>query len=105
MILLLAGASLGYTSGMTPTASETFQLQALLPAPYYCLGCASRVCDAVRSIAGVTEALCAAEEGALDITYDPLALSAEQLAARVRELALSITGAVGHAVFRLTGLD
>lgn len=105
MILLLAGASLGYTSGMTPTARETFQLQALLPAPYYCLGCASRVCDAVRGVAGVTEAHCAAEEGALDVTYDPLAIDAEELAARVRELALSVTGAVGHAVFRLTGLD
>ncbi len=90
---------------MPHTASETFQLQALLPAPYYCVGCASRVCDAVRSVAGVTEAVCAADEGALDVTYDPLALSAEELAERVRELALSITGAVGHAVYRLSGLD
>lgn len=90
---------------MTPTASETFQLQALLPAPYYCVGCASRVCDAVRGIAGVTDAVCAAEEGALAVTYDPLAIDAGELAVRVRDLALSVTGAVGHAVFRLTGLD
>ncbi len=90
---------------MPPTATETFQLQALLPAPYYCVGCASRVCDAVRTVAGVTESVCAAEEGALAVTYDPLAITAGELAARVQELALAVTGAVGHAVYRLTGLD
>lgn len=90
---------------MTPTAKETFQMQALLPAPYYCVGCAGRVCDRVGAIGGVIEATCMPEAGALEVTYDPLAISAEELAARVQELALLVTGAVGHAVYRLSGLD
>ncbi|PKQ20652.1 MAG: hypothetical protein CVT66_03560 [Actinobacteria bacterium HGW-Actinobacteria-6] len=90
---------------MPPTESETFQLLALLPAPYYCAGCAERVCAQASGIGGVIEATCMAEEGSLAVTFDPLAISSERLGERVRELALEVTGAVGHAVYRLTGLD
>lgn len=105
MIPLRQGADLGYTSRMPTHTTDIFELQALLPSPYYCLGCAERVCGAISKVSGVMNSRCTPEEGELEITYDPAVVTGGELAERIRALALEVTGAVGHAMYRLTGLD
>ncbi len=96
---------LGYTGRMAILATDTFELQALLPAPFYCVGCADRVCSRIAKVQGVVNSRCVAEEGELEVTYDASIVTAGELAGLIRALALEVSGAVGHAVYRLSGLD
>lgn len=96
---------LGYTSGMPTHMTDIFELQALLPSPYYCLGCAERVCGAITKVPGVIASTCTPAEGELSVTYDPAVVTGGELSERIRALALEISGGVGHAMYRLTGLD
>lgn len=90
---------------MSHSRSHIFDLPALLPGDYYCGGCAERVCGAVVEIDGVVSASCDLEEGVLTIEYLPRTVGLGDLEARVRRLALEETNSVGHAAYRLTGLD
>lgn len=86
-------------------ANRAFDLQALLPGPYYCLECAGRLCSAVSREPGVLESVCDEAGGTLDVVYDPSQTSEQALADRVRLLGLEVIGAVEHATYRVTGLD
>jgi len=90
---------------MTTHTTDIFELQALLPSPFYCLGCAERVCGAISKVPGVLSSTCVPEAGELTITYDSEVVSGGELSDRIRSLALEITGGVGHAMYRLSGLD
>lgn len=82
-----------------------FDLRSLLPGEYYCSGCAGRVCEAARAIEGVTDASCDLDEGVLTVLADAHALKGRDLEASITRIALEETGRVGHAAYRLTGLD
>lgn len=85
--------------------TRSFDLTRLLPGPRYCAGCAQRVCEVLSREPGVLEARCDPEEGALTVTYDRRRLASGSAEEMVRRLALDEAGAVGHAVYRLEGLD
>lgn len=84
---------------------HVFKLKDLLPGDYYCSGCAERVCASAVELDGVDDASCDLEAGELTVAYEPRTISARDLAAAVRRLALEETDRVGHAVYRVTGLD
>jgi copper chaperone CopZ len=84
---------------------RTFDLKALLPGDYYCTGCAERVCDALGAVAGVQQVSCDLAEGAISVSFEPQVLAPRELEAALSRLALEATDRVGHAAFRITGLD
>jgi len=85
--------------------TERFDLTALLPGPQYCIACAERICAGAGELDGVVEASCDAEVGELEVTFDPAVLPLDRLRLEVERRALEEFDAVGHAVYRLTGLD
>lgn len=85
--------------------TQTFDLTKLLSGPYYCSGCATRVCEGAESAPGVTSAECDLEAGTLSVTYEPSAISQRDLEAFIERLALEAADRVAHATYRVTGLD
>jgi copper chaperone CopZ len=85
--------------------TQTFDLTKLLSGPYYCSGCAGRVCEGVTELRGAQSAECDLEGGTLTITYDPAEVSPAELEAALARLALEAEGRVAHAAYRITGLD
>ena len=90
---------------MTEPLTQEFDLTKLLSGPYYCVGCAGRVCRDIAALSGVVDSACDVEAGTLTVTYRPRELHARDLETAVRRLALEATDSVGHAAYRLTGLD
>ena len=90
---------------MTHKDQRIFDLRSLLPGEYYCSGCAGRVCEAFRAIEGVADAACDLDEGVLTVIVGTRALPARELEAHITRIVLEETGRVGHATYRLAGLD
>lgn len=82
-----------------------FDLPALLPAEFYCLDCAERLCAAVGSLEGVVSATCDKASGMLRVSFDPARVDVSVLEREIVRLGLETVGAAGHAAYRLTGLD
>ena len=93
------------TKGDTVPTTERFDLSTILPGPRHCVACAGRVCDGVLELEGVLDTDCDAEAGTLDVTYDPAVVPLAPLQLAVQRLALEAAGSVGHATYRLEGLD
>jgi len=85
--------------------TRSFDLTRLLPGPRYCAGCAGRVCRGLDDVPDVLETRCDLEGGTLTVTYDPESLEERSLEELAERLALDEAGVVGHAVYRLEGLD
>lgn len=90
---------------MSNLREHAFELRGLLSGQYYCIGCAGRVCDAITLVDGVTDASCDLDVGVLSVTFEPHVIPLHELEALVVRLALEEGGRVGHAAYRLTGLD
>ncbi|MDZ4654360.1 MAG: hypothetical protein U1F44_00555 [Coriobacteriia bacterium] len=90
---------------MAQRVARDFDLAALLPAAYYCLDCAERLCAASREVEGIISSACDKQSGILTVSYDPAAIDAQTLEREIVRLGLEVVGAVGHACYRLTGLD
>lgn len=89
-----------------PTSrTERFDLTAMLPGPQHCTSCAERVCAAAGELTGVIAARCDGEAGEVEVTYDPSVLSSDAVRLALEERARVETDAVGHAAYRLEGLD
>ena len=90
---------------MSELTTRIFDLTKSLTGTYYCTGCAGRVCDGIESLEGVASADCDLEAGTLAVTYDHGAISHRDLERAVERLALEAADRVGHAAYRITGLD
>lgn len=90
---------------MSQLTTRTFDLTKLLTGPYYCSGCASRVCEGVEALDGVTAAVCDLPEGKLEVTYDHAAISHRDIERVVERFALEAADRVGHSAYRISGLD
>ena len=88
---------------MAEPRTATFDLAALLPGPFLCAECATRVCTGASRLSGVLEADC--DEAALRLIYDPALVADGELAAAVTTLVAEATVGVEHATYRVTGLD
>lgn len=82
-----------------------YDLRGLLTGTFYCQDCAARLCEQVSRLPGVLETECHIDDGVLGVTYDPAIARADELDSAVERLAFETTGSVGHAAYRLTGLD
>lgn len=90
---------------MSELAKSTFDLAGLLTGEYYCAECAERVCDRVAHLPGVLDSSCDVAAGSLTVKHDPAVLTSAELAASVQLAAAEVTHDVGHAAYRLEGLD
>lgn len=90
---------------MSEPRTHEFDLVAMVPGPRYCTGCAERVCARTAELDGVEHSTCDPEAGMLTVTYLPGEVSVHVLEEQIRRLALEETDSVGHAAYRLTGLD
>lgn len=90
---------------MPQPTTHTFDLTALLTGPYYCTGCAGRVCEAVLAVPGVLEAGCDLESGTLTVAFDAELVTVAELQPLIERLALEAEGRVMHAAYRVAGLD
>ncbi|MHB1136092.1 MAG: heavy-metal-associated domain-containing protein [Coriobacteriia bacterium] len=91
--------------GDAALTTERFDLKRILPGPQHCVACAERICAGVLEIDGVVSARCDSEAGELEVTYDPAVASPAGLLLAVERRALEEADSVGHATYRLTGLD
>jgi len=90
---------------VTASKSHTYDLGGLLPGTYYCTECAARVCEGVVGLPGVRAADCDVEAGSLTVTYDPHTVGEHDLTAAITRVAVESTDRVGHAAYRVVGLD
>lgn len=90
---------------MHEASTDIFKLSELLEAPYYCSGCAMRVCEGARVLPGVRSAECDLEAGTLAVVYERDLLPERELAEQIRLLALAQAHRTEHAAYRVTGLD
>ena len=90
---------------MAESLTRTFDLAKLLSGPYYCTGCAGRVCEGVEAFPGVSSTRCDLEAGTLEVSYDPAEVNVRELERVVEHLALEAADRVAHAAYRVTGLD
>lgn len=90
---------------MARLLTHTFDLTKLLSGPYYCSGCAARVCQGVEALPGVSASRCDLESGTLEVDYDPADVSLAELESVVERLSLEAAERVAHAAYRVTGLD
>lgn len=92
-------------AGAPRQAEERFDLREMLPGERYCASCATRVCGSVRQLTGVLDAECDVESAELVVAHDPQAIPPAELRRVVHRVALEEADAVGHAVYRVEGLD
>jgi Cd2+/Zn2+-exporting ATPase len=90
---------------MTEHVTREFDLSGLLATPYYCLGCAGRLCGRLEGIEGVEGTDCDIAGGSVRVTFDPHRVSEDAIERALIELAREASESVSHAVYTLTGLD
>lgn len=90
---------------MPGSVTHSFDLTKLLKGPYYCSGCAGRVCAGAEALKGVSGSRCDLDSGTLEVSYDPAEVSLKELERVVEHLALEAAERVAHAAYRVTGLD
>ena len=90
---------------MTGHATREFDLPTLLPAEFYCLECAERLCAATRELAGVVSSSCDKRSGLLTVSFDPSVIAVDALEREVSRLGSEVVGLAGHAAYLVTGLD
>jgi copper chaperone CopZ len=90
---------------VTASKSYAYDLGDLLPGTYYCAECAARVCEGVSTLPGVSASECDVEAGTLTVVYDPRAVSERDLTEAITRVAVEATDRVGHAAYRVVGLD
>jgi Zn2+/Cd2+-exporting ATPase len=88
-----------------PSHDHTLELPVLMPSPAYCAECVRRLREAVDGLPGVEFTELEPGGGTLRVVHDTAVLPDADLEAAARSLGLEIAGAVGHAAFRVTGLD
>lgn len=87
------------------THDHTLELPVVVPSPVYCVDCVRRLKDAVDGLAGVEFTEVDPGAGTLRVIHDTEVLSDAELETTVRSLGLEVAGAVGHAAYKVTGLD
>lgn len=91
--------------GVPRHTEERFDLRETLPGERYCAACATRVCGTVRQLAGVIDTGCDVESAELVVSFDPREIPPAELRRAIHRIALEEADAVGHAVYRVEGLD
>lgn len=90
---------------MAEQVTREFSLAALQSTPYYCGGCAGRVCEQLDSTDGVDAIECDAGAGSVRVTFDPARISASAIEQELLALTRNASDEIGHASYALTGLD
>jgi Zn2+/Cd2+-exporting ATPase len=84
---------------------HTLKLPVVMPSQVYCVECVRKLREAVDGLGGVTYTDVDPGGGVLTVMHDTDIISDDQLETTVRSLGLEIAGIVGHAAFKVTGLD
>lgn len=84
---------------------HTLRLPVLIPSPVYCVECIHRLREAVEGLAGVAFTEIDPAAATLTVVHDIDVISDDDLETTVRSLGLEVSSLVGHAAYRVTGLD
>ncbi|MBI5232159.1 MAG: heavy-metal-associated domain-containing protein [Coriobacteriales bacterium] len=90
---------------MTERASATFTLQGPRSDRARCMACAERVCESLQQVPGVGKVECNPSAGAVVVEYDAERVSEADLIAEVEHFEMTLAESVGHASWRISGLD
>jgi len=85
--------------------TATSQIPVRVPSPVRCDRCVGRVCEAVRSLPGVSSAECDVRTSMLTVTHDSAVVSRLELQHEVERLGFEAPQGVEHEAYRVTGLD
>lgn len=76
-----------------------------LPSGEHCDACTAAFEDGIDAIAGVSGVEIDRSASVLEVSFDPEAITREQLVARVEQLGFEVGAAISHASWRISGLD
>jgi len=87
-------------------ASATFALpRAHAASSVRCERCGERACDSLAGVPGVLRTECDAAGQSVRVDFDPARVSEADLEAMLAGFGLELAASVGHAAWRITGLD
>ena len=84
---------------------HTLRLSLLVPQPAQCAACATRLRASVAELPGVSFVEVDPKAATLTVRHDTQLLSEDELEREAERLGFEIASAVGHATYKLTGLD
>lgn len=84
---------------------ETVEIPVTIPSPEHCSICTARLRDAVDEMPGVGSVTIDPALSLLSVTVEEGGPARDELSSQVQALGFSISQAVGHASWRLSGLD
>ena len=90
---------------MSERTTATFDLPSVQVSRVRCSACASRACEALSELPGVTKVDCDLEASAVHVEFDPDRISEDDLAGETERLGLQLAERVRHVAWRVTGLD
>ncbi len=90
---------------MSARTASTARFAVRVPSPVRCESCVGRVCEAVRSVPGVTSAECDPRSSTLTVVHDARVVSERELEQRIERLGLEAPTGIEHVAYRVTGLD
>jgi copper chaperone CopZ len=80
-----------------------------IPAPgrdaVRCLECANRVCEALQDVPGVARVECGSTGSDVLVEFDPGRIGEAEIAHEMRQFGLELASELGHAAWRISGLD
>lgn len=90
---------------MTERASATFEIPGVQVSRVRCTACASRACEALGRVPGVTRVDCDHEGGSVRVEFDPTRITEADLAVETERFGLELADSVHHVAWRVSGLD
>lgn len=87
------------------THAHALRIPVIMPSEVYCASCVDRLRAAVSALPGVESAEVDRRTGTITVVHDPEVLPEAAIEGRARQLGLDIGRGLGHAAWRVTGLD
>lgn len=90
---------------MSENATATFELPSAQASPLRCAACATRACEALGQVPGVSKVDCDSAGSSVRVEFDPARVSEADLSVEMERFGLELAESVHHAAFRVAGLD
>lgn len=90
---------------MSDRATATFEIPATQVSRVRCTACASRACEALGKVPGVTRVECDHQGGTVRVEFDPARITEADLALETERFGMAMAESVHHDAWRVTGLD
>ncbi|MDH4139556.1 MAG: heavy metal translocating P-type ATPase [Coriobacteriia bacterium] len=95
----------GNDSAVVTAAKATLSIPVAIPGGERCQACVAEIREAVDALPGVGSVEVDAGTSMLAVRFDAQAVTRETLVAEVERIGHDVSSAIGHAAWRVTGLD